>query len=325
MPDTGHAAHRRLRLLSWIALGGAAMAGAQAVLLAVRGRILCLNDGCRVIEGLTTVPPLVFNVAGVLWFAATALVLRGAARRHHVPAELPRLLLLAGVGVEGVLLGYQAFVAHAFCAYCLVVCALVLLLNALAGVRQALAAAVVLGAALTAFAALRFGLPPQAPAPGAKGLDTGTFAVRRCSDPAKQLYLIFSSTCPHCREVMMALENCNSCNFHFNPIDRISTLDLEGIERTKSYDPEVNRTLLGLLGVDEVPVVLAQGPEGISVIRGQQRIVAYIREECFRTAPLLNVDPSRALAPDSMQIFRQPNDGCSVTVECGPDGKPKRP
>jgi hypothetical protein len=87
----------------------------------------------------------------------------------------------------------------------------------------------------------------------------------------------------------------------------------------------VNRTLLALLGVDEVPVVLAQGPEGISVIRGEQRILGYIREECFRRAPLLNVDPSRALDADSLKMFRGADDGCNVQVDCGPDGKPRQP
>ena len=200
------------------------------------------------------------------------------------------------------LFGYQLFVAKAYCAWCLPVFALVVLLNLLAGARQALRAAAVFAAALAAFAALRFGVV-QPPA-GGRALDGGTYGVRRCDDPAKQLYLVFSSTCPHCAEVLRTLESCNSCNFHFNPIDRIAGLDLPGVERAASYDPGVNRGLLALLGIDEVPVLLVPGPEGVSVIRGEKRILAFIRAECFRAAPLLNIDPSRALGDGVLELFR---------------------
>jgi hypothetical protein len=123
-----------------------------------------------------------------------------------------------------VLFGYQLFVAQAFCGWCLTVFGLIALLNALAGGRQALRAAAVFAAALVAFSALRFGVV-RSPA-GGRALDGGTFGVRRCEKPAKQLYLVFSSNCPHCAEVLRTLESCNSCNFHFNPIDPIAGLDL---------------------------------------------------------------------------------------------------
>jgi len=300
-----------------VALLGALGAAAQVLVLLARGEAICFNEGCRVVEGLTRVPPLFINLAGLGFFLAAAAL----AWRAPASAAARRLLgvtLLAGVAVEGVLFGFQYFVAKAFCAWCLSVFGLVALLNALAGTRQALRAAAVLAASLAAFAALSFGVikPPA----GGRALDGGTYGVRRCAEPAKQVYLVFSSSCPHCAEVLRALEACNSCNFHFNPIDQIAGLDLPGVERAASYDPGVNRGLLSLLGIEEVPVLLAPGPEGVSVIRGEKRILAYIRAECFRASPVLNIDPSRLLGAGSLDFFRdEKDDGCNVTVDCPPD------
>jgi uncharacterized membrane protein len=304
-----------------ISLLGALGAAVQATLLFARGKAICFNDGCRVVEGLTRVPPLIINLAGCGFFLAAA-ALAWQAPGSKPARRLLGFLLLAGIAVEGVLFSFQMYVAKAFCFWCLIVFTLVVLLNLLAGWRQALGAAAVFAASLVAFSVLRFGVVQ--PAAGGRALDGGTWGVRRCADPAKQVYLLFSSTCPHCAEVLQALESCNSCNFHFNPIDRIAGLDLPGVERGASYDPGVNRGLLALLGIEEVPVLLVPGPEGISVIRGEKRILAYIRAECFRAAPVLNVDPSRLLGDGSLELFRdEKDDGCNVTVECPPGEQPK--
>lgn len=310
-----------------LALLGALGAAIQSTMLLVRGEAICLNEGCRIVEGLTRVSPLYINLAGLGFFlAVAALTLRAPAAGTGMRTgtgtarRLLGTLLLAGMAAEGVLFGYQLFVARAFCGWCLSVFALVVLLNVLAGGRQTLRAAAVFAAALAAFAALRFGVMP--PAGGGRALDRGTYGVRRCDDPAKQLYLVFSSNCPHCAEVLRTLESCNSCNFHFNPIDRIAGLDLPGVEQASTYDPGVNRELLALLGIDEVPVLLVPGPEGMSIIRGEKRILAFVRAECFRAAPVLNVDPSRLLGDGALELFRdEKDDGCKVQVDCPEEEK----
>ncbi len=293
-------------------LGAIGTAG-QAGLLIFRGKAICLNDGCRIIEALTRVQPQFINLAGFVFFVVMA-VLIWRASGSKLAKRLLGLLLLAGIAAEGVLFGYQDFVAKTYCSWCLVVLALVVLLNFLVGLRQTLRATAVFVASLVAFSALRFGVVPSID--GGRALDGGTWGVSRCAAPAKDLYLIFSSNCPHCAEVVRTLESCNSCNFHFNPIEQIDGLDLSGVERLPSYDPGVNRGLLALLGIEEVPVLLVPSPEGVSVIRGGERIIAFIRAECFRVAPVLNIDPSRTLEDPSMSIFREENDGCNVTVDC---------
>lgn len=303
-------------LTTALALLGALGSAVQAALLYSSGKAVCLNEGCRVIEGLTRVPPLYINLAGLGFFLAAA-ALAWRAPTSGFARRLLGFLLLGAIAAEGVLFSFQYFVAKAFCAWCLVVFALVALLNLLAGARQALRAAAVFASSLVVFSVLSFGVI-QPPA-GGRALDGGTYGVRRCAAPAKQVYLVFSSSCPHCAEVLQALESCNSCNFHFNPIDQITGLDLPGVERAASYDPGVNRGLLALLGIEEVPVLLVPGPEGMSIIRGGKRIVAYISAECFRASPVLNIDPSRLLEGGSLELFRdEKDDGCNVTVDCPP-------
>jgi len=128
-----------------VALLGALGAAVQSLMLLVQGKAICLNEGCRVVEGLTRVSPLYVNLAGLGFFVAVAVL----AWRAPGPTTGRRLLgamLLAGIGAEGVLFGYQTFVAKAFCSWCLAVFALVVVLNLLAGPRQALRAAAVLAA-----------------------------------------------------------------------------------------------------------------------------------------------------------------------------------
>ncbi len=239
--DKGHAGGIVLALL------GASGAAVQAGLLISRGKAICLSEGCRIVEGLTLVSPLFINLAGGCFFLATAL-LAWRALGSKAARRLLGILLLAGIATEGVLFGYQYFVAQAFCHWCLTVLALVVLLNLLAGWRQAGAAAAVFLAVLAAFSVLRFGVAQ--PAVGGRTLGSGTWGVHRCAAPAKQLYLIFSSTCPHCAEVLRTLESCNSCNLHFKPIDQVDDLALPGVERLASCDPAVNRGLLALLGIE---------------------------------------------------------------------------
>lgn len=312
---------RRFRFLSRIALLAAVLVAAQVVWLLATGSLACLNEGCRVVEGQTRVPTLVFNLIGLGWFLAASLALGHAGARHPRGVEFARLLLLGGIAAEGVFVGYQAFAAQAWCAWCLTVLGFVVLLNLLAGGRHFLHAASAFVAVLAAFSMLRFGLPARPPVPGARGLDAGTYGVRRCSEPQKTLYLVFSSSCPHCKEVLLALENCNSCDFHFNPVDSIGSLGLEKVERAKTYDPAVNRSLLALLGIDSVPVLLDPTEAGVTVIRGEKRILDYIRTQCFLPEP--GIDPRRVFGGDPFAPGGEDEEGCKVVEEdCPPEEQP---
>ncbi len=162
-----------LRLASFLALAAALLTAAQSAFILLRGDAFCLNEGCRVVEDLTRVPPLVVNLAGLVFFLALIFGLRasGSLRRR-----LPRFvapLLLAGLAVEGVLFGFQLFVAEAFCSYCLAVLGAVVALNLLLGARQAAHGLLFFLAALLAFSSLELERPGQ-----------GGAALRTASSPA---------------------------------------------------------------------------------------------------------------------------------------------
>lgn len=287
---------------------------AQMIMILVKGESACLNHGCKVVESLMTLSPLLFNLVGLAYFQVIFWSLFKARSRPQAFMEWIAILLLAGISVEGVLLSYQIFVARAFCSYCILIFLMVLLLNALAGRQQLFKGAAVVVAIVSIFSLLSFG--PSMVLARYQSLDAGTFAVKTCSSPVKELYLVFSSDCPHCKNVIKALESCNSCDFHFNPVDHIKTLDLPDLERRASYSAEFNRLVLSLMGIKEVPVVIAKNPDGFSIIKGETNIIKYIQEACFQKAPLLYID--RSLYPDQEgpKLFEQDNGVCSAGSEC---------
>ena len=147
-------------------------------------------------------------------------------------------------------------------------------------------------------------------------LDDGSYGVKSCAAPTKEIYLIFSADCPHCEKVIEALDNCNSCDFHLNPIDKIKAFDVDGIERNEDYSPEVNRLMLSILGIKEVPVLVVKNNAGFSFLKGENKILNFVRNACFSRQPVLYFDP--ALNPDQEEITVMTEDGgeCSLELDC---------
>ncbi len=297
-----------------IALIASLAVGVQIILILFTGEAACFNEGCKIIERLTTVSPLFFNLVGFIYF----LVVFGAAMivRSRPPSKkewLP-ILLFAGMAVEGVLLSYQIFVAHIFCLYCLFLFLMVLLLNAMSGRFQFISAAVIVIAISIIFSLLSFG--PSVAISRYQSLGEGTFAVKSCESPLKNLYMMFSSNCPHCQNVLKALESCNSCEFHFNPVDQIESLDFPDLTFNSSYSPEINRTILSLLGIEEVPVVIVRNPDGLSIIKGEENIIHYVEQACFQEDPLMYIDSSSYSEDEELKIFDEDKGSCSVVKDC---------
>ena len=297
-----------------IALAGVAVVGAQLVLVAMGGQGLCQTAGCRLVDRLTTIAPLYFNIAGLLFVITVWWGFRGS----HKSADRPRpwllVLLLAAMAAEAVLLGFQLFTARSLCLYCLIVFLLVLLLNLMAGWRHLLSSLATVAAVLATFSTLSFISP--ALLTNGYTLADGTYGSLRCDSPAKQLYLIFSPDCRHCDTVMAALANCNSCDFHLNPTAPVEGLNLEGILLSDGYKTEVNRLTLSLLGIDEVPVLLARSGQNWTLVKGDRNIINYITQACFESQPTLYLD--RSLHPDQseMSVITDPSSGCSLQVDC---------
>lgn len=304
----------RSTLIVLTSLGASLLISIQAALIILQGEAFCLNEGCRVVEGLTLVPPLLFNGIGLAYFLSVFVSVLWSRRGWAKIVDWTALILLAGLAVEGVLLAYQVYVVRTFCLYCLLILGLVLALNILKGRGQMVRGTIVLTAILFTFPLLSFG--PSLVLSRYSSLDGGTYAVRTCTAPTKELYLFFSADCPHCRNVLDVLEDCNSCSLHFNPVERVESLDLPGIDITSAYSPKINRLMLTLLGVDEVPVLLVKSPDGFYVIRGDRSIVAYVRQACFQDEPLLYIEPQPDRTGEEIMIFEEPDEGCSVKIEC---------
>jgi uncharacterized membrane protein len=296
----------RLSGLLFLSLLASIVVGGQSALMVLQGGQLCVNHGCRIIEGLTTVPPLYINLLGLAYFQTifwTSLVTRKRAKA----ASVLRLLLICGMAAEGSFLSYQTFVAHAFCWYCVCVFLMVVGLNILAGWRQ-----LILGASLIAAQGLVFSLLTFTPLGNDSyelTLDQGTFAVRTCSNPVKRIYLIFSENCPHCESVIAALEGCSRCEFHFNPISRIDPSRFPELVKSSSYLPRINIHTLKILRIPTIPVLIVENQDGLTFIKGEQNIINYVKKTCF--------EDTGSLVPGLDDPFSvEDDDTCSVEDYC---------
>ena len=292
-----------IRILS---LGGLILTCIQIV-LHTRGGELCFNDGCSLVEGYISLSPFVINIAGAIFFLAllvlSFLIQEGGKPLRH----LFDLLILCGFIAEGILLSIQIFIAHTFCSYCLAVCCLIFLTGLV--YRPMLFAAGLIFAAveITFFAVIKL------PNAGNISLNSGTYAVKTCSNPVSTAYLIFSEDCPHCRKVLDSLHGCVSCEIHFNPVSKINRELLPGLLPIEDYRPEVNVMALKLFGINSIPVIIERTDTGFGIIKGDGAILKYINKKCFcgRGTALV---PAPALGRD---LLSPSDEGvCSMEQEC---------
>ena len=294
------------RLLSGV---GALLTVVQLGFLTLKGSPACVSNGCKVVEEAVSLGPTWFNSAGLVFFLSIMAV-TGMARERDLGRVALKTLLLSAAAVEGVLVGYQSFILHTFCPYCLTIFGIMVLLNALQGWRHLVPAAACFAAPFLFMAVLTTDVSSSN-----VNLDMGTYATKECAAPNKELYLIFSQDCPHCQRVLKALEGCTRCQFHFNPIKRIVKPVIPGLVPRRSYDPRVNVATLRILGIDAIPVLIDKTPEGLLFIKGDRAIIKYIEESCFAEGPPV---------PDLGELLGGAEDGvCSVEAEQKCQGPPE--
>lgn len=305
--------NRRFTFISYAAFAASVLIGIQILLILFRGEAACLNQGCQVVEKLTTVSPLYFNILGFVYFQTVGWLFRMARVKGCSVTDIAGFVLLAGIAVEGLLVSYQLFVVRTFCSYCLFLFCVVVLLNALAGWKQFIAGSTVLGGIIAASSLLSYG--PSVLLSRQQTINNGTFGTQTCAMPKKELYLFFSADCPHCKNVLQALEGCNSCNFHFNPVERLDNFNFTGVNRAESYDPELNKLLLKVLGIDSIPVLLEKNQSGFALIKGEKQIIHYVRQACYQAAPVLYLDRAGQSSQDGLSVFSE-SEECSLNIEC---------
>jgi thiol-disulfide isomerase/thioredoxin len=285
----------------------------QIVLVYFQGDGICLNEGCKVVDSLTTVPPFYFNLAGLVFFLTLLFGFLKGLRDSEFWQKFTGLLLLAGIAAEGVLVYFQHSIVTVYCSYCLIIFSLIVVLNVLSGLRQCLYAGVIFTAVIVASVCLQFNV-----AGSVQSLDVGSVARISGAEKVDELYLFFSSSCPHCEEILAEMKENNRCSVRFNPVEKMDSFDFLGAEQFDSYDPEVNRNFLKNLSLDEIPVLVAKNSENIQIYVGERQIEKYLAENCH--APVGETLELSTGSSDGYDFLHplggQGDDKCSVNEDC---------
>jgi hypothetical protein len=301
-------------LLSHIlSLVGIALTGLQTFLIFYQGKGLCLNEGCEIVDSLTLVPPLYFNVAGLLFFLVVSFGLSQARKGSELWQRFTSLLLLAAIAAEAVLICFQYFITDVFCSYCLIIFSLIVLINLFMGIRQVFRSLVIFSAVSLAFASLDFKVDDQS----TFSLQDGTLATFRTDASEKQLYLFFSSTCTYCESVIEAMKDELHCDVNFNPVDRVSSFTFPNIDISPSFEPQVNVRYLKHLGISGVPAMTSIDGQRITVLKGEKAIMEYLQENCL-PEQIQQESAPRDNQSSSYSFPLPETDSCSAAEDCQP-------
>jgi uncharacterized membrane protein len=300
---------------------------AQIFTILTTGKSFCPNDGCEVVHDLTRVSQTYINLAGIIYFQLlfwlTVGSRQGHKHRHYLfdaynrpqtaSCSLLQFLLLMGMVAEGVLVCFQLFVVKTVCLYCFIVFGFIILMNAALGARQLLKACIILGTQITVFAALNFNTSTLNL--DELSMDKGTYAVKSCEKPRHRMYLVFSENCPHCQAVLKELSDCSLCEFHFNPVTRLTKAQeiFKDLPAIQDYNPEVNKAMLKMLGIYTIPILISETSSGLELVKGQENIVNYVRDHCILSETPKGLDSlfSNPLLPTEDQ-----EGACQVEKEC---------
>jgi len=313
------------RLATFIALAGLVLTIAQVGYISRTGDTLCLNDGCAIVESLTRMPPLFFNLAGAGFFLVMLILIRLGKSGYDRPNFWLRaagLALLAAMAIEGVLLSFQLQVSRQWCSYCLVIFACVFLLNLSLGWRQFIRGLTVLAAVIVASLSLDYA-SPSALSSGEQG-SYGEI-VRPNATIRARLY--FSAACPHCEEVIASLNEKTTCQIGLYPLDPVPEQHIAGLKKNPRYDSAINRALLQGLGVNEVPALVVSDGKEIRVITGKDAILAFL-ERCRPAPALTPLTPEGQSATPTHQwgqsnvappLENDAGESCPIGTACPPE------
>jgi len=263
-----------------VALGGSLLTLTQIILLESGLDGICFSGGCEIVDSQTTVSPLFFNFFGLVFFQA---IFWGvwAARRSKEMQIYVRMLLLAALAAEGVLISFQYVIVETFCTYCLIVFSLVILLNLSHGLHHAVTGAAIFAAVVIAFSTLQFtATTSESTATGIKDLEKGTYAVLPGMEKKPELVLFFSSTCPHCEKVIKSMQQGTTCTVNFNPVSKVTKFPLTGVIQNENYDIGVNRAFMTSLDRTSIPILLIDQKKRLELIGGGNAIMNYLDETC---------------------------------------------
>lgn len=305
----------------FLAVIGCLVTGVQSVLIYLQGEGVCFNDGCAIVDSLTLIEPLYFNLAGFLFFLLAAIGIGSARKGSDLWRRFISLLLLAALAAEGVLFAFQIIISKAFCSYCLIILSLIALMNMFIGLKQIFKGMVIFSAVLLASFVLDYHGGTVRP----QKIENGVMARLVSEKSDNELFLFVSSTCEHCKKVIANLGNTPECTVNINPIDLIESIPLADADLSASYSPGVNLAFLKRLEVKEIPVLLSKTESTTTLIKGEKNIQAFIDAQCRpRTAPAISETSAPVIPQTSGDMMTSsylpplpPEDeGCSIEADC---------
>lgn len=307
-PDLGP-----LRLIALLALVGVGVTLAQAISVFVSGKELCVGESCALVGSLTKIPPSWFNLVGSAMFGLIAgLALLARRQGGGIAHTLLHLALTGALAAEGVLFAYQMHVAGYWCIYCLCLLAMLALLNLLLGLQRCLYGFGAFVASATIFSLLTF-------LPFYKSLEHGTLATSAVKSD-KQVYLIFSEHCPHCKNVLKVAEAVEDCTILYNPIAPLSPSVLPELTRNPDIDYRPNLAAAQYLGIDTIPILVAEMASEKRVMTGESTIRDFLEEHCMGIDALPSapseLSPFETGVVPSVLDAPEDDGGCGITTDC---------
>ena len=294
------------------AIIGCVLTFVQMALIIFRGDGICFNEGCEIVDSLTLIPPFYFNLAGFLFFFFVLIAVNGAKKRSREWKRFAELLLLAGTAAEGVLFSFQLFITQTFCSYCLIIFALVLTANLFMGAKQMFKATVIFLSILLAFTSLDF---RSRQCNEYASLDHGSIARFEVQSSKRTLYLLFSSTCVHCENVIEEIKQGVNCTVNFNPLDRIEDFRFPGAESISTYSTQTNLNFLRSLDLKGVPVLVDKHGGTTTIWRGERTIRTFLEMNCSGNEQNLSTEPigQTSAAPPRLPST---DENCSAQDDC---------
>jgi len=203
-------------------------------ILSLLNSSLCNSAGCRIVEGYLRFDERYMYVLGFVFFCTLFVAERKEALRKY-----SSLLLICALTAEGYLVGFQFFVAHTFCPFCIAVASIIAgiaLLKIINGVREPM---------LVGFCLFIL-----------TGSLVGSINAASTPIPSGKYVLIYSRECPHCEEVIRFAKERSI------PLTLIEASEVKGA--------------LGWMGIDAVPVLVCNDDDGKKIYSGAKTIKAVL-------------------------------------------------